>query len=81
MQMVRTLMKTRPAFITREHMNMCGELKNRHFSKATHDWKAGIVCEVDSFNSSSKLCSQYGHKTNVRLRDRFYGPVSNVVWS
>jgi len=87
-EVIQALVKTKPAFITLEHLNICGMLKNHHLSKAIRDQgfyafkvalvaacnKAGIeVREVSPFYPSSKLCSRCGHKKHdLTLKDRVY---------
>ncbi len=85
---IQTLVKTKPMFITVEHLNVRGMLKNRHLSKAIRDQgfytfkqrlvhsakKYGIeVREVSMFYPSSKLCSHCGYKKlDLTLKDRTY---------
>jgi putative transposase len=74
---VNMLVKTKPASITIEKLNVKGMVRNRHLSKAIsdqgfYDFKMKLlnVCkkhgielrEVDTFYPSSKLCSCCGFK-------------------
>jgi len=88
MHVIQTLVKTKPAFITLETLNVRGMLKNRHLAKAIRDQgfyvfkqtliaqahKYGIeVREVPRFYPSSKLCSRCGaKKLDLTLKDRVY---------
>ena len=82
------LVKTKPARIVMEHLNVKGMMKNRHLSKAIaqqrfYEFKrqiqykckrVGILfVEVDRWFPSSKKCSDCGHiKKNLKLSDRIY---------
>ena len=85
---VSELVKTKPAFITLEELNVRGMMKNRHLSKAIAKQgffhfrtKLQMKCEeygielrlVNRFYPSSKLCSCCGHKkVDLTLKDRIY---------
>jgi putative transposase len=85
---VRTLTKTKPAYISIEKLNIKGMMKNRHLSKAIanqgfHDFKqklmnacakAGIeLREVPTFFPSSKICHCCGYKKErLSLSERTY---------
>lgn len=85
---VRMLVKTKPAYITIEDLNVKGMMKNRHLSKAIakqgfNDFTNKLMhaCErlgielrqVDCFYPSSKLCSCCGHKkVRLSLSERIY---------
>ena len=82
------VIRWKPAYITLEHLNIKGLLKNRHLSKAIRDslmyytkvkliekaTKHNIeVREVNTFYPSSKTCSCCGHKKkDLQLKDRTY---------
>jgi putative transposase len=85
---IQALVKTKPRFITVEHLNIRGMLKNRHLSKAIQDQgfyafkqrlvqaanQHGIeIREVGMFYPSSKRCSRCGSKKlDLTLKDRIY---------
>ncbi|WP_430477023.1 RNA-guided endonuclease InsQ/TnpB family protein [Bacillus cereus] len=85
---VNDVVKTKPAFITVEDLNVKGMLKNKHLSKTIakqsfYTFKTWLLtkCEeygielrqVDTFYPSSKLCSCCGQKkANLKLSDRGY---------
>ena len=85
---VSELVKTKPAFITLEDLNVRGMMKNRHLSKAIAKQgffhfrtKLQMKCEaygielrlVNRFYPSSKLCSCCGYKkVDLTLKDRIY---------
>lgn len=87
-QIVAELVKTKPAYITIEDLNVKGMMKNRHLSKAVKDqsfyhfrtkleWKCkekGIELRLaDRFYPSSKRCHKCGHKNmELRLSDRIF---------
>lgn len=87
-KIVSELVKTKPAFITIEDLNVKGMMKNRHLSKAVANQsfyafrkKLEDKCKiyhielrlVDKFYPSSKLCSDCGHKkVDLKLSDRTY---------
>lgn len=85
---VNELVKTKPAYITVEDLNISGMMKNRHLSKAIasqkfYDFRAKlkVKCEVngielriaDRFYPSSKTCHNCGRvKKDLKLSDRTY---------
>ena len=85
---VNELVKTKPAYITIEDLNISGMMKNRHLSKSVASQKfyefitkleakckeLGIELRVvNRFYSSSKLCHECGCiKHNLKLSDRIY---------
>lgn len=85
---VSQLVKTKPAYITIEDLNIKGMMKNRHLAKAVaqqnfyrfKEWllhqcrKYGIeLREMDRWYPSSKLCSCCGHKkTTLSLSERMF---------
>ena len=85
---VSELVKTKPAYITVEDLNIKGMLKNKHLSKAIgeqnfymfKDWlkskckQYGIeLRQVDRFYPSSKKCNKCGNiKKDLKLSDREY---------
>ena len=85
---VSMLVKTKPAYITIEDLNVKGLMKNHHLSRAIanqgfYDFKRKLTnaCrklgielrEVSRFYPSSKLCSHCGHKkTALSLSERIY---------
>ena len=87
-QCVNELVKTKPAFITIEDLNISGMMKNRHLSKAIASQKFyefrvkleakckenGIELRIaDRFYPSSKMCHHCGFvKKNLKLSDRIY---------
>lgn len=87
-QVANTLVKTKPKYITIEHLNIRGMMKNRHLSKAISKQgfysfiqKLKFKCiensielrQVDAFYPSSKMCSKCGNiKKDLKLSDRTY---------
>lgn len=87
-KIVAQLVKTKPAYITVEDLNVKGMMKNRHLSKAIgqqgfYTFKAKLTAkaqqhgiemrEVDRFYPSSKLCNACGQiKQDLKLSDRIY---------
>lgn len=87
-KVVAELVKTKPAFITIEDLNIRGMMQNRHLARAVAGQKfyefrmkltakakqLGIeVRVVDRFYPSSKLCSCCGViKSDLKLSDRVY---------
>ena len=87
-QVVASLVKTKPAFITIEDLNVRGMMKNRHLAKSIGQQKfsefrtklitkakaLGIeIRVVDRFYPSSKTCSECGFvKKDLQLSDRVY---------
>lgn len=85
---VSELVKTKPAYITIEDLNVSGMMKNRHLSKAIASQKffefrtkLKLKCEVygielriaDRFYPSSKTCHNCGGlKKDLKLSDRTY---------
>lgn len=85
---ISELVKTKPAWITIENLNISGMMKNRHLSKAIGQQKFfefrtkltakcreyGIELRVvDRFYPSSKTCHNCGHiKTDLKLSDRTF---------
>ena len=85
---VDTLVKTKPAYLTIEDLNVKGMMKNRHLSKAIaqqsffafREWltakcgEKGIELRVvDMWYPSSKLCSTCGaKKTKLSLSERTF---------
>ena len=85
---VNGIVKTKPAYITIEDLNVSGMMKNRHLSKAVASQKfyefrtkLKIKCDengielriVDRFYPSSKLCHCCGCiKKDLKLSDRIY---------
>ncbi|BAU26614.1 IS605 OrfB family transposase [Aneurinibacillus soli] len=85
---VSLLVKTKPAFITLEKLNVKGMVKNRHVARAVsnqgfYDFKLKLlsackkygieVREVGMFYPSSKLCSCCGHKkVQLSLKERTF---------
>lgn len=85
---VSQLAKTKPAYITMEHLNLKGMVRNRHLSKSIsnqgfYDFKLKLAntCrklgielrEVSPFYPSSKICSCCGtKKVNLSLSERVY---------
>ena len=85
---VSELVKTKPAYITIEDLNVSGMMKNRHLSKAIASQKfyefrtkLKTKCEVygielriaDRFYPSSKTCHNCGNiKKDLKLSDRTY---------
>lgn len=87
-KIVLELVKTKPAYITIEDLNVKGMMKNRHLSKAVREQsfyafrkKLADKCKVstielrlaDRFYPSSKLCHECGHKkVALKLSERTY---------
>lgn len=87
-KVISILVKTKPAWITLENLNISGMMKNRHLSKATAQQKFfefrtkltakcreyGIELRIaDRFYPSSKLCHHCGCiKSDLKLSDRVY---------
>lgn len=87
-KIISELVKTKPAWITIENLNVSGMMKNRHLSKAIGQQKFfefrekltakcreyGIELRVvDRFYPSSKTCHNCGHiKTDLKLSDRTF---------
>lgn len=87
-KIVSELVKTKPAYITIEDLNVSGMMKNRHLSKAIASQKfyefrtkLKLKCEVygielriaDRFYPSSKTCHNCGNiKKDLKLFDRTY---------
>jgi putative transposase len=87
-KIVSDLAKTKPGYITIEHLNVSGMMKNKHLSKAVAQQKFyefrvklehkcrqnGIELRVvDRFYPSSKLCHECGNiKSDLKLSDRIY---------
>ena len=83
-----TLVRTKPAVVVLEDLNVKGMMKNKHLSKAFQEsslftFKQILinkcerdnitVIEADRFYPSSKLCSCCGNKKDdLKLRDRTY---------
>ena len=87
-QVVNTIVKQKPSYITMEDLNVRGMMKNRHLSKAIaqqyfYSFRIKLTdkCKlnsielrvVDSFFPSSKMCSECGSiKNDLKLSDREY---------
>lgn len=87
-KVVSELVKTKPAWITLEDLNISGMMKNKHLSKAIAQQKFfefrtkliakckeyGIELRIaDRFYPSSKTCHNCGHaKSDLKLSDRVY---------
>ena len=85
---IHSIVKTKPAFIVIEDLNISGMMKNRHLSKAVaqqkfFEFKIKLInkCKennielriVDRWYPSSKLCHDCGHiKKDLKLSDRTY---------
>lgn len=85
---IHSIVKTKPAYIVIEDLNVSGMMKNRHLSKAVaqqkfFEFKTKLVnkCKehnielrvVDRWYPSSKLCHNCGHiKKDLKLSDRTY---------
>lgn len=85
---ISELVKTKPAYITIEDLNVKGMMKNKHLSKAIasqkfYEFKTkleakckeyGIELRIaDRWYASSKICHNCGHiKTDLKLSDREY---------
>ena len=81
-------MKTKPAFITIEDLNVRGMVQNRHLARAVagqkfYEFRTKLTAKakqlgievrvVDRFYPSSKLCSCCGViKSDLKLSDRVY---------
>ena len=87
-KVVSELVKTKPAYITIEDLNVSGMMKNKHLAKAIasqkfYEFRAklevkcesyGIECRIaDRFYPSSKTCHNCGKiKKDLKLSDRTY---------
>ena len=87
-KVVHEIVEQKPRFITIEHLNVKGMMKNRHLSKYVAAQRffsfreklerksknIGIELRiVDRFYPSSKTCNSCGHiKKDLRLKDRIY---------
>ena len=87
-KIISELVKTKPAWITIENLNISGMMKNRHLSKAIGQQKFfefrvkltakckeyGIELRVaDRFYPSSKTCHNCGHiKPDLKLSNRTF---------
>lgn len=87
-RVVAELVKTKPAYITIEDLNVKGMMKNRHLSKAVaqqgfYTFRAKLTAKcnqfgielriVDRFYPSSKTCHECGCiKSDLKLSDRTY---------
>jgi len=87
-KVVSELVKTKPAHITIEDLNVSGMMKNRCLSKAIvgqkfYEFRTKLTCKskendielrvVDRWYPSSKICSYCGHiKKELKLSDRTY---------
>ena len=85
---VNMLVKTKPAYITIEDLNVKGMMKNRHLSKAVaqmkfYEFRTKLTCKcseqwielrmVSRFYPSSKMCHKCGRiKKDLKLNDRVY---------
>ena len=85
---IHSIVKTKPAFIVIEDLNVHGMMKNRHLSKAVaqqkfFEFKTKLISKckennielrvVDRWYPSSKLCHNCGHvKKDLKLSDRTY---------
>ena len=85
---IHSIVKTKPAFIVIEDLNVRGMMKNRHLSKAVaqqkfFEFRTKLInkCKehsielrvVDRFYPSSKTCHDCGHiKKDLKLSDRTY---------
>ena len=85
---IHSIVKTKPAFIVIEDLNISGMMKNRHLSKAVaqqkfFEFRTKLVnkCKennielrvVDRWYPSSKLCHRCGHiNRDLKLSDRTY---------
>lgn len=85
---INSIVKTKPAFIVIEDLNVSGMMKNRHLSKAVaqqkfFEFKTKLISKckendielrvVDRFYPSSKTCHNCGHiKRDLKLSDRTY---------
>lgn len=87
-KVISKLVKTKPAWITIENLNVSGMMKNRHLSKAIGQQKFfefrtkltakcreyGIELRIaDRFYPSSKICHNCGHiKADLKLSERTF---------
>lgn len=87
-KVISELVKTKPAWITLENLNISGMMKNRHLSKAIaqqkfFEFRTKITAKckeygielrfVDRFYPSSKTCHNCGCvKSDLKLSDRIY---------
>lgn len=87
-KVISELVKTKPAWITLENLNVSGMMKNRHLSKAIaqqkfFEFRTKITAKckeygielrfVDRFYPSSKTCHNCGCiKSDLKLSDRIY---------
>ena len=87
-QVVNTIVKQKPSYVTIEDLNVSGMMKNRHLSKAIaqqnfYSFRVKLTdkCKlnsielrvVDRFFPSSKMCSECGSvKKDLKLSDREY---------
>lgn len=87
-QVVNTIVKQKPSYVTIEDLNVRGMMKNRHLSKAIaqqnfYSFRVKLTdkCKlnyielrvVDRFFPSSKMCSECGSiKKDLKLSDREY---------
>lgn len=85
---IHSIVKTKPAFIVIEDLNISGMMKNRHLSKAVaqqkfFEFKTKLISKckengielriVDRWYPSSKLCHDCGYiKRDLKLSDRTY---------
>lgn len=85
---IHSIVKTKPAFIVIEDLNVHGMMKNRHLSKAVaqqkfFEFKTKLISKckennielrvVDRWYPSSKTCHKCGHvKKDLKLSDRTY---------
>ena len=85
---IHSMVKTKPAFIVIEDLNISGMMKNKHLSKAVAQqkffkFKTKLISKckennielrvVDRFYPSSKTCHNCGHvKKDLKLSDRIY---------
>ena len=85
---IHSIVKTKPAFIVIEDLNISGMMKNRHLSKAVaqqkfFEFKTKLISKckeygielrvVGRFYPSSKTCHNCGHiKKDLKLSDRVY---------
>lgn len=85
---INSIVKTKPAFIVIEDLNVSGMMKNRHLSKAVaqqkfFEFRTKLISKckennielrvVDRWYPSSKLCHGCGHiKRDLKLSDRTY---------
>lgn len=85
---IHSIVKTKPAFIVIEDLNVSGMMKNRHLSKAVaqqkfFEFKTKLISKckennielriVNRWYPSSKLCHNCGYiKKDLKLKDRTY---------